>query len=135
MFKKTAITTGIFAALVVPSMTVLAAEEVKTNGQSEALRLMEQTRAYVRQENQYRYYAAADTSQQTSQDKTRNMYGADNDTGQGELKRERIRHRDGTGSGSQNKYGQSSSGGQYGAGNGGGSGYGSGRGSGGGGRR
>ena len=134
MLKKTAITTGIIAALVVPSMTAQAAEEVKIGGQSEALRLMERTRAYVQQENQYRYYAAADTSQQLSQDKTRNMYGADNDTGQGEMNRERVRQRDGSGTGNQNSYGQSSSGGgRYGSGSGGGSG--GGRGSSGGGRR
>jgi hypothetical protein len=103
-------TAGIFAALVGPSVTALAAEEVKTNGQSDALHLMAQTRAYVQQENQFRYYAAADTRQQTSQDKTRNMVGADNETGKGELNRERVHHRDGTGTGNQNKYGQPGSG-------------------------
>jgi len=98
---KTAITAGIFTALVVPSVTALAAGDVKTNGQSEALRLMEQTRTYVQQQSQYRYYAAADTSQQTSQDKTRTMTGVDNETGQGDLNRERIRQRDGTGTAQQ----------------------------------
>ena len=98
---KTVITAGIFAALVVPSGTTLAAEEVKANGPSEALRLMEQTRTYVQEQNQYRYYAATDTSQQTSQDKTRTMTGADNETGQGELNRERVRQRDGTGTAQQ----------------------------------
>ena len=98
---KTAITAGIFTALVVPSVTALAAGDVKTNGQSEALRLMEQTRTYVQQQSQYRYYAAADTSQQTSQDKTRTMTGVDNETGQGDLNRERIHQRDGTGTAQQ----------------------------------
>ena len=98
---KTVITAGIFAALVVPSGTTLAAEEVKANGPSEALRLMEQTRTYVQAQNQYRYYAAADTSQQTLQDKSRTMTGADNETGQGELNRERVRQRDGTGTAQQ----------------------------------
>jgi hypothetical protein len=98
---KTAITTAIFTALVVPAVTALAAEVATTNGQSAALRLMEQTRTYVQQQNQYRYYAAADTSQQTSQDKTRTMTGADNQTGQGDLNRERIRQRDGTGTAQQ----------------------------------
>jgi hypothetical protein len=98
---KTAITAGIFAALIIPSVTALAADEVKTNGQSEALRLMEQTRAHVQQQNQYRYYAATDTRQQPSQDKTRTMTGADNETGQGDLNRERIRQRDGTGTAQQ----------------------------------
>jgi hypothetical protein len=124
---KTVITVGIFAALVVPSMTALAADEVETNGQSEALRLMAQTRAYVQQEKQYRYYAATDSSQQTIQDQTRSMVGADNETGQGELNRERIRHRDGTGTGNQYKHGQTGNGdGQYGAGSGGGKGAGGG---------
>lgn len=98
---KTAITAGIFAALVMPSVTALAAEEVKVNENSEALRLMEQTRAYVQQDNHYRYYAAADTSQQQTQDQTRSMVGADNETGQGELNRERNRQRDGTGTAQQ----------------------------------
>ncbi|MDH3948189.1 MAG: hypothetical protein OEU74_04435 [Gammaproteobacteria bacterium] len=98
----------------------MAADEMKGNGQSEALRLMEQTRVHAQQQNQYRYYAATDASQQLSQDKSRNMYGADNDTGKGEMKRERNRHRDGTGTGNQNKYGQTGSGGGKGAGGGGG---------------
>ena len=133
MFRKTAISTGIFTALVLPSVAALAVDAGNTGTQSEALRLMEQTRAYVQQGTQYRQSAAVENSEQSSQDKTRNMYGADNDTGQGEMKRERIRHRDGTGTASQNSYGQSSTGGgQYGSGSG-GSGYGSGRGSGGGG--
>ncbi len=111
---KTAKTAGMIAALIVPAVTAVA-QESKTANQSEALRLMTQTRAYVQQENQYRYYAATDSSRQMSQDKTRSMYGADNDTGQGELKRERNRYRDGSGSGDQNKYGRSSTGGgQYG---------------------
>lgn len=132
MFRKTAISTGIFSALLMASAATVAADEMKNTGQSEALRLMEQTRAHAQQENQYRYYAATDTSQQLSQDKPRNMYGADNDTGKGELKRERNRHRDGTGTGNQNKYGQTGSGdGQYGSGSGGGKGAGGG----GGGRR
>lgn len=135
MFRKAVISTGIFTALVLPSMTALAVDEGNIGTQSEALRLMEQTRAYVQQGTQYRQFAAVENSEQSSQDKTRNMYGADNDTGQGEMKRERIRHRDGTGTANQNSYGQSSTGGgQYGAGSGGSrSGYGSGRGSGGGG--
>ena len=126
---KTAITAGIFVALAVPSMTVLAAGEVTDSGQSEALRLMEQTRVHAQQQNEYRYYAATDSSQQLSQDKSRNMVGADNDTGKGEMKRERNRYRDGSGSGQQNKYGQSgNSDGQYGSGSGGkGSGGGGGR--------
>ncbi len=128
---KTVMTSGILAALMLPSVTLLAAEEAQANRQIEALRLMEQTRAYVQQENRYRYYAAADSSQQTSQDQTRSMVGADNETGQGELNRERIRLRDGTGTGNQHKYGRSGNGdGQYGVGNGGGKGAG-----GGGGRR
>ena len=98
---RTVITAGIFAAFVVPSVTVLAVEEVKTNEQSEAMRLMEQTRMYVQQQNQYRYYAAAESNQQTSQDKPRTMTGADNQTGQGELNRERIRQQDGTGTAQQ----------------------------------
>ena len=137
MFRKTAISTGIFTALVLPSMTALAVDEGNIGTQSEALRLMEQTRAYVQQGTQYRQFAADENSEQSSQDKIRNMYGADNDTGQGEMKRERDRHRDGTGTGTanQNSYGRSSTGGgQYGTGSGGSrSGYGSGRGSGGGG--
>lgn len=135
MFRKTAISTGIFTALLLPSVAALAVDGGNTEPQSEALRLMEQTRAYVQQGTQYRQFAAVENSEQISQDKTRNMYGADNDTGQGEMKRERIRHRDGTGTASQNSYGQSSTGGgQYGSGSGGSSsGYGSGRGSGGGG--
>ena len=128
---KTAITAGIFTALIVSPMTTLAAGEVTDSGQSEALRLMEQTRAYAQQQNEYRYYAATDSSKQLSQDKSRNMYGADNDTGKGEMKRERNRYRDGSGSGQQNKYGQTGSrDGQYGSGSGGGKGSG-----GGGGRR
>lgn len=98
---KTAITAGIFTALVVPSMTALAAGDVNTNGQSEALSLMEQTRVYVQQDNQYHYYAAADTSQKQTQDQTRSMTGADNETGQGDLNRERVRQRDGTGTAQQ----------------------------------
>lgn len=135
MFRKAVISTGIFTALVLPSMTALAVDEGNIGTQSEALRLMEQTRAYVQQGTQYRQFAAVENSEQSSQDKIRNMYGADNDTGQGEMKRERIRHRDGTGTANQNSYGQSSTGGgQYGSGSGGSSsGYGSGRGSGGGG--
>ena len=117
---KTAITAGIFAALVMPSATALAAEEVKTSGHSEALRLMEQTREYVQQENRYRYYAAAETSQQQTQDKTRSMTGADNETGQGDLVRDRDQLRDGTGTGDQNKYGQPGSGQGPGGGSGGG---------------
>ena len=135
MFRKTAISTGIFTALVLPSEAALAVDEGNIGTQSEALRLMEQTRAYVQQGTQYRQFAAVENSEQSSQDKTRNMYGADNDTGQGEMKRERVRHRDGTGTANQNSYGQSSiGGGQYSSGSGGSSsGYGSGRGSGGGG--
>jgi len=106
---KIAITAGIFAALVMPSVTVLAAEEVKTSGHSEALRLMEQTREYVQQENRYRYYAAAETSQQQTQDKTRSMTGADNETGQGDLNRERIRQQDGTGTAQQQSQDQTRS--------------------------
>lgn len=98
---KTVLTAGIFVTLVVPSMTALAAGEVKSNNESEAVRLMEQTRAYVQQQNQYRSYAAADTSQQQTQDQTRSMVGADNETGQGELNRERIQHRDGSGTSQQ----------------------------------
>ena len=127
MIRKTVI----FATLLLASAAPVVAGEVKNNGQSEALRLMEQTRVYAQQENQYRYYAATDSNQQMSQDKSRNMYGADNDTGQGELKRERNRNRDGSGSGNSNYDGQaSSSNGQSGAG-----GSGGGRGAGGGGRR
>lgn len=122
---------GILSVLLLPLGNVLAADGNGTDAESKALRLMEQTRAYVQQDSQYRYYAATDSSRQMTQDKSRNMYGADNETGQGELKRERIRQRDGTGSGSKNSYGQSSSGGdgQY------GSGGGRGTGGGGGGRR
>lgn len=135
MFRKAVISTGIFTALVLPSMTALAVDEGNIGTQSEALRLMEQTRAYVQQGTQYRQFAAVENSEQSSQDKIRNMYGADNNTGQGEMKRERDRHRDGTGTANQNSYGRSSNGGgQYGTGSGGSrSGYGSGRGSGGGG--
>ena len=137
MFRKTAISTGILTALVLPSMAALAGDAGNTGTQSEALRLMEQTRTYVQQGTQYRQFAAVENSELSSQDKTRNMYSADNDTGQGEMKRERIRHRDGTGTATanQNSYGQSSTGGgQYGSSSGGSrSGYGSGRGSGGGG--
>lgn len=133
MFRKTAIATGIFSGLLMTSVVTMAVAEVKGNdNQSEALRLMEQTRAYAQQQNEYRYYAASDTSQQLSQDKPRNMYGADNETGQGEMKRERIQQRDGTGTGKQNKYGQGGSNdGQYGS----GSGTGKSTGGGGGGRR
>ncbi len=135
MFRKTAMSTGIFTALALPFGVALAVDEGNIGTQSEALRLMEQTRAYVQQDTQYRQFAAVENSKQSSQDKTRNMYGADNDTGQGEMKRERIRHRDGTGTANKNSYGQSSTGGgQYGTGSGEtSSGYGSGRGSGGGG--
>lgn len=94
---KTAITAGIFVTLVMPSMTALAAGEVKSNDESEAMRLMEQTRAYVQQQDHYRVYAAAETGQPQTQDQTRSMVGADNETGQGEMNRERIQHRDGTG--------------------------------------
>ncbi len=122
---------GILSVLLLPLGNVLAADGNGTDVESKALRLMEQTRAYVQQEGQHRYYAATDSSQQMSKDKSRNMYGADNETGQGELKRERIRQRDGTGSGNKNGYGQSSSSGegQYGTGGG------RGAGGGGGGRR
>jgi hypothetical protein len=114
---KTVITTGIFAVLIMPSMTAMAAE-VQSGHQSDAL--------------QYRYYAATDTSNQATQDQTRSMVGADNETGQGDLNRERIRNRDGSGSGDQNKYGRTGDGnGQYGV----GSGKGSGAGGGGGGSR
>ena len=130
MFRKTAISTGIFSALLISSVTVVVADDVKGKGESEALRLMEQTRSYAQQQNETRYYAATDASQQLSQDKSRNMYGADNDTGKGEMNRERNRYRDGSGTGKQNKYGQSGSGdGQY------GSSSGKGSGGGGGGRR
>jgi hypothetical protein len=128
---KTVITTGIFAVLIMPSMIAMAAE-VQSGHQSDALHLMEQTRSYVQQEKQYRYYAATDTSNQATQDQTRSMVGADNETGQGDLNRERIRNRDGSGSGDQNKYGRTGDGnGQYGV----GSGKGSGAGGGGGGSR
>lgn len=123
---------GILSVLFLPLGNVLAADGNSTDAESKALRLMEQTRAYVQQESEYRYYAATDSSQQMPQDKSRNMYGADNETGQGELKRERIRQRDGTGSGSKNGYGQSSSSGESQYGTGGGRGAGGG---GGGGRR
>jgi uncharacterized membrane protein YgcG len=127
MIRKTAI----FSTLILASTAPVVAGEMINNSQSEALRLMEQTRVYAQQENQYKYYAATDSNQQMSQDKSRNMYGADNDTGQGEMKRERKRNRDGSGSGNNSSYGQASSGnGQYGAG-----GSGGGKGAGGGGRR
>jgi hypothetical protein len=130
VFGKTVITTGIFSVLLMASTATMAADDMKSNGQSEALRLMEQTRSYAQQQNETRYYAATDSSQQLSQDKSRNMVGADNDTGKGEMKRERNRYRDGSGTGKQNKYGQSGSGdGQY------GSSSGKGSGGGGGGRR
>ena len=104
--------------MLISSVTVVVADDVKGKGESEALRLMEQTRSYAQQQNETRYYAATDASQQLSQDKSRNMVGADNDTGQGEMKRERNRYRDGSGTGKQNKYGQSGSGdGQYGSSN------------------
>ena len=119
MLRKTAISTGIFSTLLLVSTTNLAADELKGNGQSEALRLMEQTRAYAQQQNEYRDYAAADSSQPLSQEQSRNMYGADNDTGKGEMKRDRNRYRDGSGAGKQNKYGQSgNSDSQYGFGSG-----------------
>jgi len=98
---KTVITAGIFTALVIPSVAALAVEKAQTGSQSEALRLMEQTRAYVQQENHYRYYAATETSQQQTQDQTRSMTGADNVTGQGDLNRERKRVQDGTGTAQQ----------------------------------
>ena len=121
MLRKTAISTGIISALLLASTTNLVADELQGNGQSTALRLMEQTRVYAQQQNEYRYYAATDSSQQLSQDKSRNMYGADNDTGKGDMKRERNRYRDGSGAGKQNQYGQSgNSEGQYGSGSGGG---------------
>lgn len=126
---KTVMTAGVFVLLVMPSIPALATGEGKSSNESEAVRLMEQTRAYVQQQNQYHDYAAADTRQPQTQDQTRSMVGADNETGQGELNRERIQHREGTGD--QNKYGRGGEGdGQYSAG--GGKGAGSG---GGGGRR
>jgi len=98
---KTAYITGVFAVLVMPSVTALAVEKAQIGSQSEALRLMEQTREYVQQENQHRYYAATETSQQQTQDQTRSMTGADNVTGQGTLNRERVRQQDGTGTAQQ----------------------------------
>ena len=131
MLRKTAISTGVFSALLMASATVVVADEVTAKGESQALRLMEQTRAYTQQQNEYRYYAATDSSQPVSQDKSRYMYGAENETGKGDMKRERNRYRDGSGSGKQNKYGKSGSvDNQYGSGGGG-----KGAGSGGGGRR
>lgn len=132
MSGKVTISMGILSALILPLGNVMAVDNNEIKTESKALQLMEQTRTYVQQENKYHYYAATDSSRQMSQDKSRNMYGADNETGQGELKRERIRQRDGTGSGSKNGYGQSSSSGESQYGTGGGRGAGGG---GGGGRR
>jgi len=106
MLRKAVIAAGSLSAMLCVLATPVIADEMKNNGQSEALRLMDQSREYAQQQNQYRNYSTTDSSRQMSQDKTRNMYNADNDTGRGEMKRERNRQRDGTGSASQNKYGQ-----------------------------
>lgn len=133
MTKKTALSTGLFVALIFPAAVTLAEDEVKT--QARTTDMVERAHIYAQQDGRYQPFEEVSQDEQQAQNRNQHRYGADNDTGQGTRTRHRHRDgstlenqygsdndsgqgtrtrqrsRDGSGSGHQHRYGSSSTGG------------------------